>query len=211
MPARVDPQILIDERSTLNANVLQKVRAGELEGVTLRETQEDADFGAMLAPVPLEDWHVLEYTLSRRFIVSQWSKAKNAWKHRVVDHMTESGINPSAAPLSTNRTQSLDWQVWLLCFFRALGFSPRQWKRDFRKAFRCLPNQPSHLRFAGTVFSDAGMLWFSVHLAQMFGPPVSLSWFGGPRQCQISPESQAWVACVLPWLHRTDAASEAME
>ena len=53
----------------------------------------------------------------------------------------ESGINPAAQPTSSDTRRLLDLQVWLLTTCRLFCMLPKQWKRYFGNAFRCLANQ----------------------------------------------------------------------
>ena len=168
-PATLSVVHLDELKGAYNDHVLSQVRPSDPDGVTMDETMDDVEFGAMIPPVPLEKKHVDMYHLSRCFVVQQWSVAKQQMKNRVVHHLTESGLNAATVPVSTSTTQSLDWQVWLLCVLLFFGHQPGQWKRDVKKAFRCLPNMPEHFRYAGVVFQEGLQLYFSLHLASSFG------------------------------------------
>ena len=167
------PELSVDEliasRQRYNELVLRNIRDSDPPGVTYSETLLDFRHGSMTEPVPLTEEHIKHYHLSRRFVVSQWSSRKQSWKHRIVDHITESGINPATEPVDSNSTQSIDWQTWLILEFLRFALIPKQWKRDFSRAFKNCPIWFLQLAFMGSVFRDNGVTWFSGHVAHMFG------------------------------------------
>ena len=123
-------EITVDElaatRQDFNKVVLRNLRDSDPPGVTYDETWEDVKYKSMTMPVPLTSQHVRDFHLSRRFAVSQWSVRKQTWKHRTVDHLSESGINAATNPFDSNSTQSIDWQTWQILLILSFGFVPSQ-------------------------------------------------------------------------------------
>ena len=160
---------LAASRSQANAELCRTILDTEHSAVLLEKTRDDAELGRMSSPVPLDDPSCCQWLLARRFAVVQGSKV------RPCDDETASGLNGACAAsekLSHDRVDSLVCAVDR--FTASTGLPPYLYKADIDSAFRRVPVCPAERWLLGVVFSCAGTLYVSQHLALPFGSTGSV-------------------------------------
>ena len=134
--------------------------------------QADAVEGYMSRRVRLRDVPVSAH-ITRRLAVRQ-EKVKGGKlvsSTRVVDHCTESGLNPATQPVDRIVHETLDVMVWILLAFLNSGVAISMWKRDLKAAFRGCPIMDDHLDMWWVAWMVDGRhfrLWVT-DLASLFG------------------------------------------
>ena len=150
-----------------NELVLGAVREMDFAEDIWSATMKDVTFGAMCAPVPLDDVKLDAVSLTRRLPVREFRAS--GWRTRIVDHETESSVNEATVARSKIQNDSLDVLVAILTRFMAGGVEPSQWKRDVSRAYRRIPIAHAHLDLSWVVWKFMGHLWAAQHLAMPFG------------------------------------------
>jgi hypothetical protein len=158
---------LRDNRRVHNELVLAALRADEWEGDIWDGTMADAEAGFMSEPVPLDAVDLDRVTLTRRLGVREERAA--GWRTRVVDHFTESGVNPATQAQDRPRHDTTDVLAEVLLHVLRAGQTPQQWKRDVSQAFRRVPIQGDHLEYAWVVFLRHGVPYVAQHRGMPFG------------------------------------------
>jgi len=100
---------------------------------TLPQTLEDAAEGFMTSPRPLLPGDFDPGSFTRRIPV--WEERAKGWRTRIVDHKTESMINPATVPVDKISHDAIEVLITMLLLFMYCGVEPLQWKRDISNAF----------------------------------------------------------------------------
>ena len=147
--ASLSREDLRSQRESFNEKVLASLKELPFLEDMFPQVVEDADEGFMSQPRPLVSGDLVDKSMTRRIPVRE-ERAKG-WRARVVDHETESGVNPATCLVDKMRHRTLDVRVAILLAFMLAGIMPEQWKRDISKAFRRVPVDAIHLEFAWVV------------------------------------------------------------
>ena len=83
------------QRESFNEKVLASLKELPFLEDMFPQVVEDADEGFMSQPRPLVSGDLVDKSMTRRIPVRE-ERAKG-WRTRVVDHETESGVNPATA------------------------------------------------------------------------------------------------------------------
>ena len=164
------------DRRAKNLDVIAAIRPSEFDCDVWENTLKDVTAGLMSDLRPLQESDLDNYTLTRRLPVRETRSTAEGQveRTRVVDHATESGLNPATAPTERVMHDTLDVLLLMLRQMLTLGVQPRMWKQDVRKAFRCVPIAPEHQEFSWVVFGIQGRLWIARHLGCPFGATASV-------------------------------------
>ena len=154
-------------RRKYNDLVLSSLRDDEWEDDIWQGTIADAEDGYMTYPVPLSEVDLSQVLLTRRLGVRE-ERAKG-WRTRLVDHFTESGVNPATGARDRIQHDGTDLLVRLVLSTFRRGKVPVVWKRDISQAFRRVPVKESHLDCAWVVFLRGGKPFVSRHCGMPFG------------------------------------------
>ena len=179
-PARKVPLSLSGLRSARresNEAILAQVSGSQYEDKLREETLKDIQLHSMSELEELTETHLETLSLSRRFVVVQWCAARQDWKYRIVDDLSESGINDACQPVDRTTCQTLDKMLRMSAFVHRAGQNFTMWKRDVKRAFRNCPVLASQHEFCGCVLVLDGRLYVCKQLALPFGAVGSvLGW-----------------------------------
>ena len=91
----------------------------------------------------------------------------------MVDHHTESLVNPTIWSRRKLRNDSVDLFWWLVWRFYSAGIRVAMSKADISKVYRRLPIMADNIRFAAIIFFLDGVIMVSRHHALSFGATSS--------------------------------------
>jgi hypothetical protein len=154
-------------RRSYNTTVLSKLTALPHSEDIMPQTIKDAEQGWMTHPRPLRDADLDSGNLTRRIPVRE--EREKGWRTRVVDHETESMINPATRPCDKVKHDDIGVLAFMVAFLLQQGILPKLWKRDISSAFRRVPIFAEHLEFTWVAWLHAGRTWISQHLGMPFG------------------------------------------
>ena len=164
---KYSPDELRASRTAHNDFVLSKLRELPYNEDIYPKTVEDSELGAMTPPGPLWPSMMHDRNFTRRIPVREQRAGK--WRTRIVDHETESFVNPATQVCEAPRHDTLDVLCGIILMFLHAGVSPLMWKRDVSKAFRRVPIFHEHLDCTWTVWLALGQLFCAQHLGMCFG------------------------------------------
>ena len=176
-PGEYDSEVqLREQRKEKNREVIAAIRPSEWDVDLLMETTKDCDAGLMTDLRPLQESDLENVTLTRRLPVRETRITSEGLveRTRVVDHATESGLNPATGATGRVQHDTLDVLLLMLSQMLTLRVRPRLWKQDVRKAFRCVPIDQRHQEYSWVVFGVRGRLWVARHLGCPFGATASV-------------------------------------
>ena len=137
VPVGDSEQRLRESIPSSNEDVWSRLRSMEFAEDLLEQTWLDSEQGWMSEPMVVEE-PLKDGLMTRRLPVREWRDGKG-WRTRVVDHATESGLNPETAVVHAPQHDTLDVLIWIIFRFMQAGVVGAMYKRDVSKAFRRLP------------------------------------------------------------------------
>ena len=158
---------LREDRWHHNQDVIARIKPMPYQEDVLPQVWQDAEQGFMSTPRLLKDEDLHSKSFTRRIPVRE--ERSKGWTTRVVDHETESMMNPATQPVDKLQFDGLDMLVAILLFFLRADVMPRMWKRDISKAFRRIPVFQGHLDLSWTIWMHEGLLYIAQHRGMPFG------------------------------------------
>ena len=159
-------------RYETNLYILGKCEEREHNGDLVTLGEQDCSEGCMTEAIVVDEELTRSVTLSRRIAVRELRS--KGWRTRSVDHMSESGLAAATKPKDKIKHQTIDTMVFMILWLQQM-LCPDivMWKRDFRKAFRCIPIMRDHLVYAWVTFKWEGHYRAACHLGCPFGAVAS--------------------------------------
>ena len=107
--------------------ILENLKETEWDDDIMMESMKDVNHGALSPLQLLEETDLDEVNLTRRLPVREQKGSE--WRTRVVDHKTESMINPTIWSKQVLMCDSLDAVVFMITYLVRKGVKPVIWKR----------------------------------------------------------------------------------
>ncbi len=158
---------LREDRWHLNQAVIARIKPMPYQEDVLPQVWQDAEQGFMSTPRLLKEEDLYSKSFTRRIPVRE--ERPKGWTTRVVDHETESMMNPATQPVDKLQFDGLEMLVAILLVFLRADVMPRMWKRDISKAFRRIPVFQGHLDLSWTIWLHDDLLYVAQHRGMPFG------------------------------------------
>ena len=109
---------LCAQRAERNTHVMPKVVPSEWSLDLWESTVADTEAGYMTPPVPVHHFDLSLISLTRRLPVRE--ERPKGMRTRLVDHFTESGVNPATRPQDTLTHETVDHFISLLVLYMSV-------------------------------------------------------------------------------------------
>lgn len=172
-------------RPWLNQEVLESVKELPYSADILSQTLADSAMHFMTLPRPLMPEDLQTKSFTRRIPVRE--ERASGWRTRVVDHMTESGVNLCTQPVDKIRHDNLDTLSEIVLKYFEADCPVHLWKRDISQAYRRVPVAMTHWEFAWVVWLHEGVYMTAQHTGIPFGAVAAVYSFhrAGGFLCKI--------------------------